>query len=392
MAKRSIPWIPWKYKGVQTYDFSEGRTFESTSMSGDYLKSGNSYRLPSGDDSDIEKDCFVVRDKVVGDYLDLETGNLSVNATLAARAAYEEDHWRWFIDELHVFHDIPASDHYHDYTADYYDDHTTYHDWFWSKYRQYLLTVLPLPEEQITATSPLLAFEGISGLNGGSFEIESLGLEPNTLSVEAAASEISLSRNNLQNAEQVIQGSEILTVMDAAGAIEYKIGNIYKVKDGNPEQVSSSSFTINAQNGDLIAAKGLGEGSYEMTICITASGDDSHMEGRKVVSIRVDVEEEKLPNPLMVAAKSPSVKASKLKNASITISGKKCFDIQDRKGRLKFTRVSGSEQLSIRRNGAIRVKKGTKKGTYTICVEITAAGNRKYLPATETVEVVVNVK
>ena len=62
------------------------------------------------------------------------------------------------------------------------------------------------------------------------------------------------------------------------------------------------------------------------------------------------------------------------------------------KGKVTYTKTSGSKKLTIKNDGTITVKKGTKKGTYTIKVKVTAKGNSAYKAKSKTVTVKIKVK
>lgn len=74
----------------------------------DYFKEGDKVTVNVGNDSDVEDEYFVIHDQYVSDTLDMTTGKLTVNASLAARALYGESHMLWSIDELHYFSNVPC--------------------------------------------------------------------------------------------------------------------------------------------------------------------------------------------------------------------------------------------------------------------------------------------
>jgi hypothetical protein len=62
-------------------------------------------------------------------------------------------------------------------------------------------------------------------------------------------------------------------------------------------------------------------------------------------------------------------------------------------GRLRYAKVSGSNKLSINAStGAVTIKKKTKKGTYKMNVNVTAAGDANHKALTRRVTVTVKVK
>ncbi len=89
---------------------------------------------------------------------------------------------------------------------------------------------------------------------------------------------------------------------------------------------------------------------------------------------------------------SVTVKKAKVKSGTRKIKTKKVFKIKDAVGKVTYTKVDVSDKLSIKPNGKIKVKKGTKKGEYSMNVLVSAAGDENYMESSQTVEVVIKVK
>ncbi|MBR2279302.1 MAG: hypothetical protein IJ903_00025 [Ruminococcus sp.] len=98
----------------------------------------------------------------------------------------------------------------------------------------------------------------------------------------------------------------------------------------------------------------------------------------------------KKANTIKATAKSKSVKASKVKKSSVKI--KNAITVTGAKGKVTYTKVSGSSKLTIKKDGTITVKKGTKKGKYNIKVKVTAKGNSSYKAKSKTVNIKIYVK
>lgn len=62
------------------------------------------------------------------------------------------------------------------------------------------------------------------------------------------------------------------------------------------------------------------------------------------------------------------------------------------KGKITYSKTSGSKNLTVTKAGSVTIKKGTKKGTYTAKVKILAAKKGNYKAATKTVTIKVTVK
>lgn len=87
---------------------------------------------------------------------------------------------------------------------------------------------------------------------------------------------------------------------------------------------------------------------------------------------------------IVVKKYAQSLKLS-LKGKTVKVAGKKT--------KVSFKKVSGSKKLSINKStGKIKVKKGTKKGTYKIKVKVSAKSSTKYASATKTKTFKVKVK
>ena len=95
---------------------------------------------------------------------------------------------------------------------------------------------------------------------------------------------------------------------------------------------------------------------------------------------------------MKVKAKTFSVKYKKLKKKSQALSKAKVFKITKAKGTVTFKKASGNKKITVSKSGKITVKKGLKKGTYTVKVKVTAKGNGAYKSKTVTAKVKVRVK
>ena len=69
---------------------------------------------------------------------------------------------------------------------------------------------------------------------------------------------------------------------------------------------------------------------------------------------------------IKVTTKSKTIKVSKLKKSNQTFTIK-----TDATGDVTFKKVSGDKKITVAKNGKVTVKKGLKKGTYTLKVKVT---------------------
>ena len=89
----------------------------------------------------------------------------------------------------------------------------------------------------------------------------------------------------------------------------------------------------------------------------------------------------KARNPLSVRSMTRYLKDTEVAAKAGTVYGSLMAD--GAQGTTTFAKVSGSKKLTMDATGKVTVKKGTPIGTYAINVQVTAAGNRNYNPATK---------
>jgi uncharacterized repeat protein (TIGR02543 family) len=93
-----------------------------------------------------------------------------------------------------------------------------------------------------------------------------------------------------------------------------------------------------------------------------------------------------------LSAKAKSKKAVAVK-AGKSLKAKKLFKVSGAKGKVTYKKAKGSKKITVAANGTVKVKKGCKKGTYTLTVKVRAAGNANYnASAWKTVKVKILVK
>ncbi len=105
-------------------------------------------------------------------------------------------------------------------------------------------------------------------------------------------------------------------------------------------------------------------------------------------------------NPMTVSGSSKTLKASKVRKKSVKLSGVK---VKNAKGKVTYkkTKIKCSKKLakSARkkikvnsRTGKITLKKGLKKGKYTVYVQVKASGDDYYKSAVKTAKYVIKIK
>ncbi|GEM_PF-3010189 len=127
------------------------------------------------------------------------------------------------------------------------------------------------------------------------------------------------------------------------------------------------------------------------TAKVTITGKGSY-KGTKTASFTIN----KAAQKMAAKAAVKTVKAKKLKKKAQTV--KKAIVVKNQKGVVsykvvKFKNKKAKKALKLNaKNGSIKVKKGTKKGTYRMTVAVTAKGDSNYKAMTKKVNVTVRVK
>lgn len=173
-----------------------------------------------------------------------------------------------------------------------------------------------------------------------------------------------------------LEKDEVLTLR-CAPEKNYKFAGWY-------EGIVSSSYFVSGHTGILISQEN------ELTIDSKSNMD--------VCAVYTRTSEAAAKaNPMSVKAKTMKLSVKKVKQKKQVIAAKKALTIKNAKGKVtyKLTSVTKSKfrkNFSINeKNGKITIKKGTKKGTYTLKIKVKAAGNASYLPAEKTVKVKVKI-
>ena len=119
---------------------------------------------------------------------------------------------------------------------------------------------------------------------------------------------------------------------------------------------------------------------------VTGMGD---YKGSQNVSFKIN----KAGNGLSVAGKTYKIKRSKVKKKAKKVAVSSVMTVKRANGVVRYAKVSGSKKLSINAStGAVTIKKKTKKGTYKMIVNVTAAGDANHSAVTRRVTIKVKVK
>ena len=121
-------------------------------------------------------------------------------------------------------------------------------------------------------------------------------------------------------------------------------------------------------------------GTYTMTVV-----GKGNYAGSKAAQFKIV----KGTQPITVSASTQTLKAADLAKVKKTVSA---LTVTGAAGRVTYAKVGKSDLSVNKANGKITVNKNTAKGTYTVKVKVSAAGNADYNAATKTVTVIVKVK
>lgn len=84
---------------------------------------------------------------------------------------------------------------------------------------------------------------------------------------------------------------------------------------------------------------------------------------------------------------STTIKLANYKVVKYTSLSVKPITVKKAKGKVVYKKASGSKNLTVKFNGSVVVKKGTKKGVQSAKVKVTAKGNKNYKSKSKTVNI-----
>ena len=168
------------------------------------------------------------------------------------------------------------------------------------------------------------------------------------------------------------------------GAKAFALGAKLTAGDGKLTYKSNKTSVAKVSSAGKITIKGAGTAK----ITVTAKATDNYEAATKTITVKVN----KAANPMTVKAKTATVKLTALSKKNQTLAVGKVLTVKKNKGTVTYTKKSGNKNITIAKNGKVTVKKGLKAGTYSIKVNVKAAGNANYKAATKTVTFKVVVK
>ena len=230
-------------------------------------------------------------------------------------------------------------------------------------------------KDNVDAGKATVTVTGIGDYSGSVSKTFTIRRADNTFSAEGKTASVAYS-----TAQQTVAISKVITFVNQGQGEK-----TYTKVSGD------KNITVDEKTGNIIIAKGLAVGAYDLEINIKAEGDNNHNASSLKVALKVNVT--KAVNTLSVTGKKANVSYKKLskKNGKLALS--KVIKVTNKgQGKLTYTKVGGNKKIVISKKGKVTVKKGLKKGTYKVKVNVTAAGNSYTNSVTKTVTFKVIVK
>ena len=161
---------------------------------------------------------------------------------------------------------------------------------------------------------------------------------------------------------------------------------------GNNKKLSSVTLNYGIKTIDDAAFSNTAIKAITLPDSITALGDDI-FSGSGTIAVRTTDKVKTLnsnawknatvtflsfaANTMTVSGKTATVKASKVRKKAQKISVSKLYSFSNPGvGTHLFAKSSGNKKITVAGNGVITVKKGLKKGTYTVKVKVMATGDQ----------------
>ena len=153
----------------------------------------------------------------------------------------------------------------------------------------------------------------------------------------------------------------------------------------------NGKISVNKTTGMITLGAHLAKGTYNVVIGVTAAGDTTHAAATVNVKVKITVAE--VANTMKVSGKTVKVKAATVKKKDTSVTVSKAYTFKDQgQGTKTYAKSSGNAKITVSKTGKITVKKGLKKGTYTVKIKVKAAGDKNHKALTKAVAVKVVVK
>ena len=162
-------------------------------------------------------------------------------------------------------------------------------------------------------------------------------------------------------------------------------------KTGSTGKVTFTYYSDAKGTKQVKAGKVKNAGTYYVRATLAG---DANYEGTTSDLVKFKIT--KVKNTLTVKApKSKTIKYEKLKKKDVALT-RLTANVKFGKATFSLTGVKASSYKKYfkinTKNGKLTVKKGLKKGTYTVTVKVTVKGNANYIEATKNVKITITVK
>ena len=195
----------------------------------------------------------------------------------------------------------------------------------------------------------------------------------NTITVSGKTVDVSVAK--VAKKKVTVKKKAAITVSSAKGKVTFK------KKSGNKKITVSKS-------GNFTLKKGLKAGTYIVKVKVTAAGNSSYK--KKTVTGTVTIRVVKPANPMLVTSTDVTISGAELANDAKVVPISSAVTVKDAQGDVAFVKSAGDEGITIEGDNII-ISKGLAPGTYSLEIEVTAAGNAKYEAGTNYAQIAVFV-
>ena len=210
-----------------------------------------------------------------------------------------------------------------------------------------------------------------------------------TLSDAVAAAEALLSGEDIAQADVT---TAVQAINDATAALVKLSAQKITVTSKYNKKLSDKAFSLNAKAKGKLTYK---SSNTKVAIVdskgkVTLKGVGSATGDYKAASTKVTIKVAKGTPTIKVKTTSKTLKVATVKKKAQKIA---LGASVNSKGKMSFKKVSGNKAITVNtKTGTLTVKKGLKKGTYKVKVQITSKATGSYNAGKKTVTVTVRVK
>ena len=142
--------------------------------------------------------------------------------------------------------------------------------------------------------------------------------------------------------------------------------------DNTPIPAGTLTYTSDNTKVATVSAKGLIK-------AVGAGKTVIRVSDKRGVEEQIKVKVIKTRQKMKVSGRKFTVKASALKNKAKTIKRTKVLKIKKKVGKLTFRKIKGNKKITVnKKTGKVTLKKGLKKGTYKVTVNVKAKGDKNH--------------